>query len=294
MRRAAALALALAPLAAAADSLQLTPQNDSGFATDRGYTSGVRLGYLWEGRVADAPRFELGLEQRIYTPDTRQDPHALLERPYAARLLAFGARHAAGEDRLDTLEAGMGVTGPSALGKEAQQLFHHLIESPPTDYSHQLHERFDAHLGATWSRTLARASSWPVSLAGHAGGVAGNVVSFAHAGIEGRWGGPDAPWSEPLRYVSTPAIDAGRVRGFSGFAGASLRRVLRNELLVRNAGDPGRVLEREDTVRRTAFGISYGHRWGVASLALVSETHEYTQQPYQMRFWSLTLAAPLD
>ncbi len=294
MRRALALALAAAALPAAADSLQFTAQNDSGFATDRAYTSGVGLSWLRAPRAPGERAWELGLAQQIFTPDTREDPSARLERPYAARLVLFGACHAAGEGRLDTLAASVGVTGPSALGKQAQQLFHHVISSPATDWSRQLHDRLDAGVQGTLSRTLWSAQSTGASLAGHAGGQLGNVLGFAHAGLEARWGAAAAPWSEPLRYAPTPIGDAGRAHGFSAFAGASYRYVFRNELLERNAGDPGRTLDREASVRRLALGAGWAARWGALTFTLVQEAREYTRQPYLTRYWSLGLAMPLE
>lgn len=293
MRRALALLLACGVVPAAADSLQFTAQNDSGFATDRGYTSGVRLSRLWEPGASGATRWELGLAQQIFTPDTREDPSARLERPYAARLTVFGACHAVEDGRLDTLEVSAGVTGPSALGKQAQQLFHRIISSPETDWSRQLHERLDAGVQGTLSRTLWSAQALPASLAGHAGGNLGTVLGFAHAGLEARWGAAGAPWSEPLRHASTPLANAGRARGFSAFAGASYRGVFRNELLERNAGDPGRALGRERAVRRLAAGAGWAAPWGALTFALVQETREYARQPYETRYWSLGLALPL-
>jgi len=287
-------ACCLLPALAFADSFQLTAQNDSGFGTDRGYTSGVRLSHLWETRVPDVPRWELGVVQQIFTPDTKVDPQARTGRPYAGRLLLFGARHAGGDGRLDTLEASAGVTGPSALGEEAQDFFHRFISSPATDWSNQLHDRFDGSVGATATRRLALSDTMPLALAGHAGASLGTVASHVHAGAEIRWGAAGAPYSEALRLASTPVTNAGKALGFAAFAGASVRGVLRNRLLVRNAGDPGADLDREDAVARYAAGASWSAAWGTTSFALVQESHEVSRQPYTMRFWSLSFALPLD
>jgi hypothetical protein len=287
-------ACCLLPAPSIADSFQLTVQNDSGFGTDRGYTSGVRLSRLWEGKVAEAARFEAGLVQQIFTPDTKVDPQARSDRPYAARLLAFGARHSGSEGRLDTLEASAGVTGPSALGEPAQDFFHRFIDSPDTDWSRQIHDRFDGSVGATTTRRLFASSTMPLALAGHAGASVGTVVSYAHAGAELRWGAAGAPYSEALRLASTPVTNAGRATGFAAFAGASVRAVFRNRLLVRNPDDPGAEIEREDAVARYAAGASWSAAWGTTSFALVQESHEHARQPYTTRFWSLSLALPLD
>lgn len=294
LRRLLPAALGLLPALSFAGSFQLTAQNDSGFSTDRAYTSGVRLSHLWESRVADAPRWELGILQQIFTPDTSRDPAALDERPYAARLLLYGARHAAGPGRLDTLEVSAGVTGPSALGRQAQDLFHRFVSSPEPDWRRQLHDRFDGNAGATFTRTLARSASHPVSLAGHAGGSVGTVLGYVHGALEARWGAEQAPWSEALRLAASPVTDAGRGGGLSAFAGASVRQVFRSELLERNGDDPGRRLDREDTVVRYAAGAGYAAAWGTVTFALAQESREYASQPYRHRFWSLGLAIALD
>lgn len=288
------IACGLVPTLSNADSFQFTGQNDSGFNTDRGYTSGVRFSYLWEGRVADAPRFEAGIRQQIFTPDTRVDPLALSDRPYAGRLLLFGARHSGREGRLDTIEASAGVAGPSALGEQAQDFFHRFVDAPDGDWSRQIHDRFDGSVGATTTHRLLESGTMPLALAGHAGVSLGTVLSYAHVGAEIRWGAAGAPYSEALRLASTPATGVGRATGFAAFAGASVRAVFRNRLLVRNSDDPGTSLEREDAVARYAAGVSWSAAWGTTSFALVQESHEYEGQPFTMRFWSLSLALPLD
>jgi lipid A 3-O-deacylase len=294
IRGALLAACGLLPALSNADSLQLTAQNDSGFGTDRGYTSGVRLSRLWGGRVAEAARFEAGIVQQAFTPDTKVDPRARVDRPYAARLLAFGARHSGGEGRLDTLEASAGVTGPSALGEQTQDFFHRFVDAPETDWSRQLHDRFDGSVGATATRPLVVSPTMPLALAGHAGASVGTVLSYVHAGAELRWGAADAPYSEALRLASTPGTNAGQATGFAAFAGASVRAVLRNRLLVRNPDDPGAGLEREDAVARYAAGASWSAAWGTTSFALVRESREHARQPFTMRFWSLSFALPLD
>ena len=286
------IAVAL-PAAAAPGSLQLSVQNDSGFGTDRGFSSGARLSWLAEGA------FELGLVHQIHMPDASRDILGFADRPYAGRLLAFGARHFASADagtpghRLATVEVQAGVTGPSARGRQVQDFFHGFISSPETDWSRQRRDRFDGAVVVAETRELWRGAGSPWSVAGHAGANAGTVVGFLHGGLELRWGAPGSLASELLRHASTPQ-GKGAPAGFSAFAGASARRVWRNRLLEREADDPGLPLVRENVVGRIAAGGAWKAAWGTVSFAVAQETREIEGQPWRGRFWSVQAALPFD
>lgn len=289
------LAVLALPVAAAAGSLQLSVQNDSGFGTDRGFSSGARLAWLAEAPAA----FEFGLVHQIHMPDAKRDILGLADRPYAGRLVAFGAWHGtwphpgSGVPAHATVEAQAGVMGPSAKGRQAQDFFHGFISSPETDWSRQRRDRFDGSVATTLTRELWRGAGSPWSMAGHGGGTAGTVLGFAHAGLELRWGPPGAPASELLRHVSTPQF-RGAPAGFSAFAGASARRVFRNRLLERESDDPGIPLVREKIVGRFAAGGAWKAAWGVVTFAVAQETREVEGQPWRGRFWSVQAALPLD
>lgn len=154
----AAALLCLAPRAHAQDAAA-SPASDGPIVTlqgendavstqkgtsDRYYTSGLRLGYvsatgavgpvnslsqaLWGDAAA---RLSLELSQAIYTPaNTQISPPDAADRPYAAVLmLTTGIVHDTA-NRRDQFSLGLGVAGPSALGRQVQNGFHNLIGDP--------------------------------------------------------------------------------------------------------------------------------------------------------------------
>jgi hypothetical protein len=128
-RAAAAVACAAAGLAVAGDARwYVQVDNDLFFDTDRWYSSGVRI-----ARV-DGP-LEFALSQEIFSPDAKN--FVLVDRAPAARLLASGAYHWRDQAVWQTAEAALGVRGPDALGRQATDLFHHLVATHRVDWSKQ-------------------------------------------------------------------------------------------------------------------------------------------------------------
>jgi lipid A 3-O-deacylase len=119
-------------------------QKLGGPGADSAYTSGVRFSYLygqnkepkWIGPVPwlksifdDHPyNFGMGLAQQIYTPEdlTRTTP-AVNDRPYAAWLYLSPQLTISRAKSITTYELDLGVIGPYALGREAQNGIHRNI-----------------------------------------------------------------------------------------------------------------------------------------------------------------------
>ncbi|MGE5615342.1 MAG: lipid A-modifier LpxR family protein [Bacillota bacterium] len=307
--------LALATGAARADDSKalwyVQIDNDVIFQTDRWYTSGVRVARSFPAGNADsafgvalrewlrpanarAQRFEWGLVQEIYTPNTNLDTPAPVDRPYAGRLLLTAARHDELSGGLQTLEVEAGVRGPSALGRQAQAFVHRFVPSPHDDWSRQLPDRFDG--------AVVGSRSWDIVLSGpveervvvHAGGVAGNIRAFVHSGVEFRAGhGGTTTIEQPaLRFAATPPATRA-ADGWSAFAGASARYVLRDELLVGNDHPLGPPLTRNRAILRSAVGFAWHGRLGTATFAIVQDTREFQEQTRNDRFGILGLTLEL-
>ncbi len=219
----AALAAAAAQSALAAPPVLWHAQVDNDvFHSDRWYTSGVRIyrSAPLDGASPGAAflrlpgtgeqRLDMGLVHEIYTGDGRQDP-ALPDRPNAARLLFSLARHDISPDTLATLGVDAGVAGPSARGEEVQDLFHRIAPAPETDWSSQVGDRADVQAVAAWSHRLG-IGALPGALVVHAGGVAGTLTTFGHAGIEWRSDAPAQAANALLRFAATPPAAAKRGR----------------------------------------------------------------------------------
>jgi len=279
----AAVAL-LAPCdARASDDAQWYMQvdNDAAFISDRWYTSGVRIAR--SHRSGDAQRIEWGVVQEIYTPNTnRFNP---VDRPYVARLFFSGARHDYAPGAHRTLELTAGVRGPAALGRETQDFVHRVVPAPEDDWSRQLPNRLDLQAIAVQSRDLAIDAGQQAQGVLHYGAVVGTNVTLAHAGVEVRAGQPiEFP---ALRFAPTPPLAT--THGWSAFAGASGRWVLRNTLLAGSNDPTVSEVRRNPGVARLAAGLAWANEWGVVTFALVQDSREFRTQQAMQRFGILTL-----
>lgn len=282
MRRLAAalLACALTPAAAGEPARwYLRIDNDVFFNTDRWYSSGLRLARV---EARGDHELELAVLQEIYTPEVKRYEFGVVDRAPTARLLLAAARHDRSPELFQTLEVALGVRGPAALGRQVTELMHRVIAARDIVWSRQESNRFDGLAAA--ARTHRREH-----FAVHYGAVLGNQVAFAHAGADLRFGSPGAA-TYVLRHASTPpgGEDAS---GWSGFVGASVRRVARNEMLHRQYTAFAPDLERRDTVTRAAAGVSWSRPGMAVSLALVRDTREFEGQRVPHAFGSLTLQA---
>ena len=279
----AALAAMLAGPAAAAGAeaaarWYLQVDNDVVFFTDRWYTSGVRL-----ARVA--PRggweLELGLVQEIFTPEAGAFHEGNTDRGPAARLMLSAARHDDRDGIFRTLQLDLGVRGPAALGEQATSAIHRVIAAHEVDWSRQGPNRFDA-------QAVAARSHRGSPLAFHYGAVVGTQAGFAHAGLELR-DRAAAPFSPALRFAATPPPENGGTRGWSGFLGASVRGVWRNELL-RPGYDPAVPdPSRRPVVGRMAAGVTWIGACCTATFAVAQDTREFDTQRIAHKFGSLTV-----
>ena len=250
--------------------------NDVAFGTDRWYSSGVRI-----ARVSDG--LELALAQDIYTPDAKRWHPGVDDRAPVARLLASGARHEWGEGYWQTIEAAIGVRGPAALGRQATSAIHHVITAPSVDWSRQLENRVDAGLAFTRSQSIASER-----LKVHAGATLGNQLTFAHAGFEARAG--DAALSSALlRFAATPPFVPGGARGWSAYAGASVRAIARDELISRNYDPSGSELSYRRSATRIAAGVAWNQAWGALAFDLAQDSREFDAQSAPHRFGSLSI-----
>ena len=287
----AVLAAMLASAAACAQEERparwyLQVDNDAFFNTDRWYSSGLRIARV-EARGDHED--EWGVLQEIYTPEAKfANP---IDRPPAARLLATWARHERSAGDWRTYEIDVGVTGPSALGEQAQRIAHHFVHAPHENWDLQRGDQLDGDV------ILVRSVALPLQPAGlgldaHYGALAGNQLAFVHGGLEVRYGHGGALdlFSPVMRYAATPPLSRGKPDGsWSLFAGVSARAVLVNHLLDFQEGSTTPPLERKDVVGRLALGGTWLYRVASVSFAVVQETKEFVGQHRNQNFGSLTV-----
>jgi hypothetical protein len=264
----------------------LQVDNDVVFATDRWYTSGVRLARVSRG-------IEWGLTQEIYTPDTRHDLPGTPDRAPAARLMFSVAQHFRGTSAYQTVGVAAGVRGPAALGEQSTETIHRYIPAPDVDWSRQLPNEYDAQV--VWTRTQRSDAQSPLGegLKLHFGTVLGNQVLFAHLGAEYRIGsaGSRGLSSPLLRFAPTPPLaDSGApAEGWSAYVGASARGVARNQLLAQDYDPTSPGLKIRRGVARAVAGVTYAAKWGSVQFGVARETREFSGQNTGHRFGSLML-----
>ena len=257
----------------------LVVENDVPFATDRWYSSGVRLARV---QPAGAHEWEWGLVHEVYAPDAKHFRFGDIDRVPAARLLLSVARHDRSADLFQTLQLDAGVRGPGAAGRQVTDAVHEIIPAPDVDWSRQGRNRFDGQLVLAHSRGYA-----PVQL--HYGAVIGTQLAFAHAGLEWR-SRASASMSPVLRFAATPTV-ASPERGWDFFAGASIRGIARNELLEGAYAPFSPPTGFRRGVGRIAAGLGYEGAGYGARLALVQDTREFAAQSAPHRFGSLSVHA---
>ncbi len=278
----AALALAIACCAEArADSparWYLQVDNDVVYGTDRWYSSGVRIARVTGTDVLT----EWGVLQEVYTPEAKRWAPGIDDRAPTARLLLYGARHWLIGTCIETIEVGVGVRGPSALGRESTDAVHQLVPAPEVDWSREQGDRIDAQ--AVFARSVPQGG-----LHVHFGAVAGSQQAFAHGGVEWRAGsGARGALSPALRFAATPPPAAG-ASGWAAFLGASVRAVARNAMVARNYDPFGPGLDPRRVVGRAAAGMAWVDSWGSVTFALAHDTREFAAQRRAHGFGSLTV-----
>lgn len=249
-------------------SWTLVSENDKYFAgTDRHYTNGFK--FIWLGettlhrsqeflkRVASTiptlrgieaqQRYKIGLTlgQEIFTP-TNTATAAFLpnDRPYAGWLYASMMAQAQERDSslLRVVEVSIGIVGPSALGEQAQNGWHDVINVPHAQgWANQLHD--EPGLILSWERryrlyTISVGPDHIFDLIGRARLTLGNVHTHLATGfmVRAGWNLPHDFGTDLIRPAGGGMANAGRARTFGAYTylSAEGRAVARNIFLDGN------------------------------------------------------------
>lgn len=300
-----ALVLATATLGAAAEgkkdswrdvsvrrgAFTLVTENDKYFAgTDRHYTNGLK--FIWLGETsldeseafiqgvadwiptlrsdAEQQRYKLGLSlgQNIYTPeDTEVTVLQPDDRPYAAWLYASMFAQAQEKDgkTLRVVELAVGVVGPSALGQQAQNGWHDVINVPHArGWGNQL--RDEPGLMLSWERRKRfHTVEWDgrrlLDVIGRGRLTLGNV--HTHAALGGRvrfgWNLPADFGADLIRPAGGAMANAGDMRGFSAhlYVSAEARAVGRNIFLDGNTWRESHAVKRRPVIADLSGGVVF-------------------------------------
>lgn len=315
-----------------AGSLSVITENDKWAlrGDDRHYTNGVRLGWVSEAIGPGSPwRWALGLAhavpsfdpngetrlglafgQSMYTPgDIRRRTPVLDDRPYAGWLYGGVAlvnesrnrAHGLGTaDRLDTLEVNIGIVGPGAGGRKAQNDWHGVIGVPEANgWSHQLPNEpgFVLYYERKWRDALELRTELvdglAVDLIPHAAVSLGNVATYAAAGGSVRFGrNLDVDFGPPR---IRPALSgSGYVRGVDSFgwylfAGAEARAVAYDIFLDGPLFRSSQSVDRRPLVLDFQAGAALTWRSLRVAYTYVVRTREFEQQSTPDRFGAISL-----
>ncbi len=305
--------------------LSLLAENDSlSSGADRNYTSGVKLAYVspadrvprWlratgsftRGISNSEPDFwGISIGQSIFTPeDINAVPAPPDQHPYAGWLY-MQIMVSAEEDRtdgrrprfIDSYELEFGITGPSALGEEAQRGIHEWLGAPdPQGWDSQLNDEFAfaVSFDRRW-RALRLFGDFlggiEADLTPNAGASLGTLRTEARAGITARIGQRiDNDYGPPRVRPSLSGVEhfAGGPLSWSIFAGVQGRAVAHNLFLDGNTFQESASVERTPYVAdfQTGLSISAGD-WRLA-YTYVWRTEEFQTQPTRQDFGALALS----
>lgn len=303
-------------------------------STDRYYTQGMRFvternptdtnlvsdGILrWlsgNGTAVATNRHYLTFGQTIYTPRSITMPtEEESDRSYAAWMFAglmavrvqeidyrLGLRFA---ERIDRVEAQLGVVGPMALGEPVQKTFHEIIGSDdPKGWDRQL--RNSAGATVLWDRkwqsqAYGRNERLSFDAIPGIGLMAGNIQSYMHAECVVRmavFSALPSPWSPEVIPQSTPMSDirSGQVSsldtriGFYLFVGGDARLYANNGLIEgMDSDDFGRPMEPLVHDFKMGFGLTIPE--GIHFVfAYILRSEEFEGQDGRQEFGSVAVS----
>lgn len=319
-----AIALSAPPLSASAGTYTAQFENDRVAATDRHYTTGMRINWvsdgatdspLWAKNLLDqiypladlrAGRVGLALGHNIYTPeDTAASALSIDDRPYAGWLYGGISAHAETRrtiggrtlDTLDTVELDIGVVGPMALGEEVQNNFHELINvSRSNGWRHQLENEPAVLFIAErrWRPAPLSVGSLTADIIPHAGVSLGNVMTLANAGATVRIGqdlgvdyGP--PHVRPT-LSGLAAVAGGTDFAWYLFAGAEGRFVAHNIFLDGNTFADSHSVDKKPFVADIQAGAAIVVHDIRLAFTHVFRTREFEGQRRADRYGAISLS----
>ncbi len=290
--------------------VSLVVENDlfGGQGKDENYTNGLRLTYYDVN--ADMPHtahtlndyipfFDINkttgvfysIGQNLYTPSnieqSTQDPN---DRPWAAHLYGSMGLVTITDNRMDEIEASLGVIGPPALGEQTQKFAHsHITPDSPTPQGWNNQLDFEPALLLGWQRRFPQyfnTSNEGLSLAAapYYGATVGNVHTFADVGINFRLTPETEKWQDAPVRVRPGLPGTGffeiPVKKWSWylFAGVEGRAVGRNIFLDGNTFSDSHSVDKKYFVADANAGLALTYDQYRISYTLVHRTKEFKGQ----------------
>ena len=296
--------------------------------TDLHYTQGAMFSYLSPTLTANAfpanlyaplsnlsifqsgpdtqRKFDVVFGQSIFTPKIDHNPVPNPnDRPYAGWLYGGGSLLQETNGRmLENFEVLVGVIGPDSLARQAQESFHSLLGLNQTNanaaWSHQLKNEpglmitYDRHW-KVWQRSFLGLETDVIP---EAGITAGNVMTYADAGVQFRIGqnlGADygvpriRPSMSGTNWFNAAAMTS--PFGWYLFAGVQGRAVARNIFLDGNTFVDSPSVDKKVLVADISGGASVFYKdWAKLDFTFTERTKEFTTQQGMDRFGTVALS----
>lgn len=284
---------------------------------DRHYTDGVRFGWMsadddvptWARSLADdlplldpgAPhRIGWTLAQSMFTPQNKAAAAPVLnDRPYAAWLYGGLTLQTESTSRLDTIELDLGVVGPDALGRQAQNDVHQLIgASAANGWPNQIKNEpgIDLLAERLWRLPLTTPTDdgLGADVVPNAVGSLGNVFTYGGGGFMVRFGNAlQADFGPPRIGPSVPGSDSFHPTdgfGWYLFAGTEGRAVLRNITLDGNTFESSQSVRKRPLVADLEGGLATFYRNVRVAYTLTARSKEFYGQDGYDYFGSAELS----
>ncbi len=285
--------------------LNINWENDAFSGDESGYTNGTRISYISSEKYvpkfikttsdylpmlskSGKKRMSLAIGQSIFTPyRVNEIPPSANDRPYAG--WAYGSFGIFSDTRksLDNLTLTLGVVGPSAKGRQAQNEVHSVIAAQPKGWDYQLEDEFGAVVSYSkkWHNiTTISDSGMQTEIMPSIGTNLGNIFTDASAGVTFRLG-----------YDLKSDYGVSKITpGFSGseffrpstksltwylFSSFEFKAVKRNIFLDGNTNKQSRRVRKEKGVGMMHFGFAINYDDWRLSYSQVYMTQEYDPQP---------------
>ncbi len=309
-------ALARPPAQPAADSshiLTVQLEDDVLGGTDRYYTSGERIGLTMPtGQVPDAiarlghavfgpgqQRIEYGLSQLLFTPrNTQLSPPDPYDRPYAALLLGDMSLIQDTARTRTILTAQLGMIGPAALGRQAQNTTHRVLnDRPARGWAYQLPNQpvIQFYAQRIWRVPVVDVGPFQTDLLPALEAGVGTWRDYALGGVQLRFGqGLNSDFGVPR---IRPGLNGGdayhATRPFAWylFVGGDLQAVAFDETISGEPFSASRHVTLNPTVGEFQFGATVMAGGARLTFADILQTHEFrNQQGGLFQFASVSLS----
>lgn len=296
-------------------TVSLILENDTVADQDRAYTGGIGVTYTsganqvpeWSMSLArflpffseeGELRYALGVGQSVFTPEdlSRKVPDPD-DRPYAGWLYGSAALMSKVDRSLETVELTLGLIGPGALGEQAQSFAHEVLgDGDPEGWDSQLDDELALTLSyeKRWLNVVTFSENWGFDFQPHIDLTAGNVFTYAGAGLTLRFGS-HLQSDYGVRRVR-PGVNAASYRttfdGFrwNAFAGIEARAVAQNIFLDGNTFTDSASIDKKDFVYDVSAGLMMQVNNISLGYSMVYRSKEFDGQDEEDIFGSLNLS----